>query len=160
MAILAGQRIRALDFAGYASVHDFANDTVEVSSGQAGTWLAPPTQVGVHFMAPASGAVKCNFAGRIRSTQGGSLRCALACELRTGSVIGSGVVVDEASSDMAIEIGVSPTTNTSQAEMGSFRIHSGLTPGDLYHFRFMVLAAGAGSVSIYARSIAVEPWHE
>lgn len=158
MAILAGQRIRALDFAGYASVFDSSND--DPVSPPAGTWAVPTTDVGVSFMAPSSGAVKCEFGGRIRQYSGGSTRIALACELRTGAVIGSGVQVDAPDADRAIEIGATPTADTTaQAEMSNFRIHSGLTPGALYHFRFNVLLASAGTGAIYSRYISVTPWH-
>ena len=157
MAILAGQRIKALDFAGYGAVHDWANDTMSGLTG--GVWTPPPTTVGVSFMAPSSGAVKCTFAGRIRAVQGGAFRASLACELRTGAVLGSGVVVDEPDTDRAIEIGSNTTDFATQVQASTFRVHEGLTPGQLYHFRFMALAASNGDIVVYARSIAVEPWH-
>jgi len=153
MAILAGQRIRALDFAGYASDFDFSNLT---GLAPAGGQFEPGSPIfGVAFMAPSSGAVKCDFGGRLRVTSG-AVRGVLACQLRTGAVINSGVLVEDADADRGVEMGA-----TNGGEASSYRVHTGLTPGDLYHFVMVhSRASTGGTIDVIARYIAVSPWHE
>lgn len=162
MAILAGQRIRALDWAGYANGIDGTN--VAGFQTAAGAWAVPSPVFGVSFMAPTSGAVKCEFGGRIRIVNGINTVYA-ACSLRTGAVINSGSLVEDVSVEQAIEIGA--YTGVPAARLGGsmFRIHTGLTPGALYHFVWQMgqtaRVAGTGTtdlIDVLARTIAVSPW--
>jgi hypothetical protein len=156
MAILAGQRIRALDWAGYASGFDGTNITGLAPT--LNTWITPSPVFGVSFMAPSSGAVKCDFNGRINIATGGDMAYA-ACQLRTGNVINSGTVVEDPSLERAIETGAFTGVPNSRLGAGSFRIHTGLTPGALYHFVWQCgRENSAGNLTVYARAIAVTPW--
>jgi hypothetical protein len=156
MAILAGQRIRALDFAGYAHVYDFANVTGLTPPANGFQTVTPA--VGVAFVAPTSGAVMCEFGGRIRANSG-ALRVYAACQLRTGGVINSGVVVEEADSDRALE-GQASSGGIVQVNGTAVRVHTGLTPGNLYHFVWQVGRGDTGAtVEVYSRLITVTPWH-
>lgn len=162
MAILAGQRIRALDFAGYASGFEGTNITSGLY-GDANAWLVPTPIFGVSFMAPSSGAVKCDFGGRLNVPTAAGIG-QFACELRTGNVIGSGVVVEAASLERAVEVG---DGQTGSARLGAsmFRIHTGLAPGALYHFVWQCgvqisTTSTDPSLGVYARTITVTPWNE
>lgn len=118
---------------------------------------------GVTFVAPASGAVKITISGwlGINST---NLRCRvyMTGQVRQGSVINSGTVVDAANDDQAA-IHDNESTGGYTYEYGSVPyVVSGLTPGDDYNVTIMhrvlsspVVTTGAGT---FKRRILVEPW--
>lgn len=156
MAFLAGQRIRALDFAGYAQVFDGGN--VNGVAAAVNGWTTVSPVLGVSFMAPTGGAVKVEFGGRLQVLASGD-RAYCGCDLRTGAVIGSGTVVDTASTDISYEIGGGGGTTTAQGTGSNYRIHTGLVPGSLYHFVWLVgRGATGGNINVLSRFIAVTPW--
>lgn len=156
MTILAGQRIRALDFAGYAQVFDGGN--VNAVAAALNGWTTVSPVLGVSFMAPTGGAVKVEWGGRLHVNSPAD-RAYCGCDLRTGAVIGSGVVVDTASTDISYEIGGGGGTTVAQGTGSNFRVHTGLTAGSLYHFVWLVGRGGTGgTVDVLSRFIAVTPW--
>lgn len=157
MAILAGQRIRALDFAGYAYVADEQNPNLENTVNATITPI-----VGVSFMAPTSGAVELLYTFRGKSAIGGSSpRLLLGVTVNTGGVVGSGTTVFTTDDDQMVEFG--GTSFGIQGASSAVVVLPGLTPGSLYNAfcigRTTTVANTAGSNgSVFARRIAVKPW--
>lgn len=155
MAIRAGQRILALDFAGYSAQWDGGNETnFNTTSYTAGT-----TPIGVTFVAPTGGAVMVHWhaSATLNDPAGGLVF--VSTEVREGSTIGSGTVVLSPSDDVAMAVGGSSGVTRSQAAM--LRDATGLTPGATYNARVLhrnqLSAASAGS--LFARSIYTTPLH-
>ena len=157
MAILAGQRIRALDFAGYAHAADPSNIS-GLGTVTGDVYQTPSPVLGVAFMAPSSGAVTVTTYARFQSNGSTITRAYAACQLRTGAIIESGVLVAEPDVDQGAIV-VSDVSRDGGAS--ALRVHTDLTPGALYHFVFRSARAGstAGTYSINARTITVQPWH-
>ena len=145
----AGQIIRALDFAGYASV---LNTNAE--SGVTSTSFITGTSVcGVTFVAPTSGQVKISWAARIEVNTS-TVRGLVSIEVRDGGTVGSGTVIAAASALSALEIGVSTDI---RLEAAIFRDLTGLTAGATYNVQTMHAVAGVGNADILTRRILVEP---
>lgn len=156
MAILAGQKIRALDFAGYKSRVDYTNITGVAASTSDFTAVSP--LFGMSFMAPSSGSVKVEYGGRLRGLAGAE-RALCAVWVRTGDVLGAGADVATPGADEAFEVAV--FSSTQFQGMGTmYRVISGLTPGAMYNATWgLQRGLSGGLVDVYARVMNVSPWH-
>jgi hypothetical protein len=156
VAILAGQKIRALDFAGYASV--FSSTDEPAFNTQ--TFVPGANPVGLTFMAPSSGSVLVRWHARMRLIVAAAARVLVAPETREGAVIGAGTIVQTITEDAALELG-SPGAANGQLEAGMFRDINGLTPGATYNVLLMHKNANSagGAAQVFARSIYVTPMH-
>ncbi|MGH3369308.1 MAG: hypothetical protein ACRDPR_04850 [Nocardioidaceae bacterium] len=123
---LAGQLIRAADFAGFAT----ANDTTDVAEFDSTSYTLGTPTVGVAFTAPTSGNVLLTWGGRLNLNSSTAQRILLSAEVRTGSTVGSGSVIAASNDDWAIEIGQS-TNDRLQASR--VRPVTGLTAGTTYN---------------------------
>lgn len=134
----------------------FTNETFSATSStpSGGAGLC-----GTSFVAPPSGWVFITVGGTVQSTiNGGSAM--LSFEVRVGSSIGSGSVVQAASSLRCLR--TSEAVNTSAPAMISSTWRSlltGLTPGATYNVRAMHAVAGVENASggIFQRYLLVEP---
>ncbi|WP_433406888.1 hypothetical protein [Streptomyces sp. CA-146814] len=147
--LLAGSRHLALDsppaVAASASASYDATNTGYGVASSAGSY----TEVAVVFVAPTSGRVQYSLSARlINSGTAGSL---VTAEVRTGSTIGSGTVVDSPTD----ATGVSHYGAT-LARAGISHFLSGLTPGDSYNVRLQHRVTG-GTGSFAMRELIVVP---
>lgn len=153
MAILAGQRIRALDFAGYAYATDPADVTVSTGT------LDPGSPVfGLSFTAPTGGAVRIVVSAGMSAAASANSFVQCGAQVRTGAAINSGSVVYTASADEVLEIGPGATATAVRLQASSAVIQTGLTPGALYHVVFMSVRAVANA-TIRNRRLEISPWH-
>jgi hypothetical protein len=147
--VLAGQIIRAADFAGYAT----ASDTTDVTFNSTSYTLGTPT-VGVAFVAPTSGIVLITWGGKVFLGSATAVRVLLSAEVRTGSTVGSGTQVAAADEDWSVEIG-----QAASARVGASRTRpiTGLTAGTTYNVSLwhknQTSAASAGT--LFFRDVTV-----
>jgi hypothetical protein len=119
---------------------------------------------GLAFIAPASGAVRVDWAPHLGIAVTANVLRVVHCslEIRTGSTIGSGSVVSGQAFDDArsvrIGIGLTSGMNTS-IEASNFAIITGLTPGGSYHVRlgYRVSTVASATASSARRRITVAP---
>jgi len=147
--LLAGSTVKALDTPPAVSAAESA--TFEATSTSYTTTATSGTyaEVAVVFTAPTSGRVKTSVAARlINSSTGGTL---VTAEVRTGSTIGSGTVVDS-----ALDAAGCSHYGATFARAGINRMLSGLTPGASYNARLLHrVTANTGTFSM--RELIVEP---
>lgn len=124
--VLAGQIIRALDFAGFAS----ASDTTDVTNFNTTSFVLGSPIVGVSFVAPTSGSVNVFWGGKLRLNSATGVRVFLAAAVRTGGTVGSGTDVAGTDEDWALEVG-----EAAGARLGASRTRpvTGLTAGSTYN---------------------------
>lgn len=148
---LAGQTIKALDFAGYAATSSSTDETNFNST----TFTLGGSTTGVSFIAPTSGIVLVTFGGRIRLNSTTAVHVLLAAEVRTGSSIGSGTVIHAAADAWSLNIGEQSANNRLSAS--KIIPVSGLTAGSTYNVslwhRNSTSVASAGS--IFDREVTV-----
>lgn len=149
----AGQTIRAADFDGYASTLDTTDETGFNSTA----YTLGGTTVGVAFRAPTSGSVLLMWTARGRLNATAGERVLVSAEVRTGSTVGSGTVIDAAVDDSSVEWGQATNDRLSA---GHQRVVTGLTAGTTYNVslwhRNAISTASAGS--LFYRSVQVTPW--
>jgi hypothetical protein len=124
--VLAGQIIRAADFAGFAT----ANDTTDVTNFNSTSFTLGTPTVGVAFVVPTSGNALVTWGGKLRLNSATAVRVFLAAEVRTGSTVGSGTVVAGVDEDWSLEVGESVN-----GRLGATRTRpvTGLTAGATYN---------------------------
>ncbi|MET9943256.1 hypothetical protein [Streptomyces halstedii] len=147
--LLAGTTMLALDTpAAVSAVASASYDTTSTAYTTA-TSGGAYAEVAVVFVAPTSGRVRCDLAARLTNNgTGGTL---VTAEVRTGSTVGAGTVVD-AATDAS---GTSNYGNT-LSRTGICRFLSGLAPGSTYNAR-LVHRVTAGTGSIAMRELSVQP---
>jgi hypothetical protein len=153
MAILAGQRIRALDFAGDAYDYETANDTTASTSFTNGTLH------GVAFTAPTSGSVWITFGGAIGNNAATALTILsyMSFYVRTGSSIGAGTDVLVPDNERAIRMSKLSATAGHIYDEASFSYKlTGLTAGSSYNV-ITQFKAVSGTASCDDRWIRVSP---
>ena len=126
----------------------FTDNTATTYTGSGGTMGARGGEG--TFVAPPSGIVKCTVIGQMRAGVAGQY-AALAAEIRTGSVVGSGTVVKAAGSVDSIN------NANPQHVAGEFsHLQVGLTPGDTYNVRVLMLSP-TGTGTFAQGRIIIEP---
>lgn len=147
---LAGQTIKALDFAGYAAT----SSATDESNFNSTSYTLGGSTTGVSFIAPTSGIVLVTWGGRIQLNSATGVRVLLSAEIRTGSTVGSGTVIYAASDSWALEIGADAS---SRLEATKVRPITGLTAGSTYNVSLWHKNATsvASAASIYDREVTV-----
>jgi hypothetical protein len=137
----------------------YVTDATQLTNQSVGTtYVAGSTVVGTTFVAPPSGKVYVTVGGRIQCQSAGNI-FHLSAEVRTGSTVGSGTVIQAASAAQSLGCGGNATGFTFSRVSGSHRrLLTGLTPGDTYNVRTMHgCQAAGGTVDIYNRDLLIEP---
>lgn len=151
MAILAGQRIRALDYAGSVYAQNTTDQAVTAID-----WT-PANGFGVSFMAPTSGAVQFGIYGRGSCTGANAniSRLLGSVIVRLGSVVGSGTLIYTPSDDEAWEFG-----GVGRLAAESCWVLSGLAPGSLYNASYVAkMGTATHTGTFFTRGITVRPWN-
>jgi hypothetical protein len=146
---LAGQTVKALDFAGYASTTNATDETAFTST----SYTLGVSTCGVSFIAPTSGAVKITWGARFALGTDTNLTL-VSAEVRTGSTVGSGTVVDAASDNSALEHG---QASTDRLQASRHRAVTGLTAGSTYNVSLWHKTTSGDNSTIYQRDVMVEP---
>jgi hypothetical protein len=122
------------------------------------TFTAGSPSVGTTFVAPPTGKVYVTMGGRIQLTAANN-SVYLSAEIRTGGTVGSGTVVQAASSAHSLGCGGNATGMTYVRAAGSHRyLLTGLTPGDTYNARTMHASqSGTVSADLFDRDLLIEP---
>lgn len=157
MAFLAGQKIRASYFNAVV-VWNYDSATTNGTTASAyptfTNTLAVLGIMGVAFVAPPSGKVNITWSCRqVRSNSAGA-SVLVDCEVKTGSTVGSGVLV-RASNDPTASSGESHAANNNHQPSG-FAPLSGLISGASYNAVLTYTVTG-GTATINGRQIEVTP---
>lgn len=123
-----------------------------------GTAFTAGTQAcGVAFTAPASGVVIVHWKSYFQAAINDKMSF-VGCEIRTGATIGGGVVQVAANSTDAIAIGGTVTSGVPLRLKGStYKLITGLTPGNSYHARLMYQTETGGNITVFTREVMVVP---
>lgn len=122
-------------------------------SGFTNTAAAPGTSHGHAFVAPASGEVYVTITSFLEIITG-TIIAHSSRDVRVGNVVGSGAVVDVNGQDKAVLTGKAVGSSVS----ASCRTRvTGLTPFADYNVQEMHWLSAAGSATIWARTLLVEP---
>lgn len=152
MAILAGTRIRALDFAGEGYDYETANDSSTSTS------FVDGTVHGLAFTAPTSGAVWIHYGGLLGSNSTSvGMRAVLSFYVRTGGSVGAGSDVLVADDERSVKL-YKQTTDASflYVSCASAYLLTGLTAGSSYNV-ITQFRAGANTAAVDNRWIGVKP---
>ena len=111
--------------------------------------------VGVAFTAPPDGIVVVHWHARIENNNsgGGTL---VSVGVREGAILGSGTDHTTASDSFAIENSRSGAGNSSRHGAGTFRVITGLTPGDFYNAVVEHRITTGTTGDLFSRAIYVE----
>lgn len=154
---LAGQRIRALDFAGSAYDYESAVDTTTSTSYVTGTVH------GVSFVAPTSGSVWIHFGGMLGSntaTIGSPPYAHFSIHVKTGSTIDAGTEVLAPSDDNGPWLYKQEATAANLYETVSHLYKlTGLTAGNSYNV-VTKFRATAATANVNNRWISTQPAFE
>lgn len=150
---LAGQKVLAADFVGFATDNEMTDETGFTST----TYTGGGTPCGMSFTVPTSGRVLILWHARMESNTANT-RVLASVAVRTGSTVGSGTDVSAASDSDAIESSESGTGG-SQQRIGasSHRTLTGLTAGSTYNVRVEFKMSAAGNGDIFDRDVTVIP---
>jgi hypothetical protein len=110
----------------------------------------------VVWTAPLSGQVRISYAGALlrKTTGGGAGNARISPRTRTGSTVGSGTIIEDASFDRNLRTG--DTGFDARFDFGKSHILSGLTPGSVYNTQLLhMVSSGTGNTS--DRRVSVEP---
>lgn len=109
------------------------------------------------FTAPSSGVVIAHWKSYFQSAINDKM-VFVGCEIRTGSTPGGGVVQVPANSTDAIALGGSVVTSVPLRLKGStYKLITGLTPGNAYHARVMYQTETGGNITVFTREVMVVP---
>ncbi|WP_432247717.1 hypothetical protein ACRAR1_07155 [Streptomyces sanyensis] len=147
--LLAGSTLLALDtpatVQASASASYDATSTTYTTTATGGSY----SEVAVVFTAPTTGRVEISLAARLINS--GSFGSLVTVEVRIGSTIGSGAVVDSALDNTGTS-----RYGTTFARSGITHLLSGLTPGASYNARLLHRVTG-GTGSFAMRELIVKP---
>lgn len=147
----------AVDFAslgGSVSVQAQQDDTGTSSSTSFTTSLSGGTNPGTTFVAPPSGKIWIHWhASMVNNSAGGF--CVTSFEVRTGAVVGSGVVVLAASDSRRID-NQGSNAGSDTAELGSSYLAEGLSAGVTHNIRQAFRVSG-GTGTWSNKRIGVQP---
>lgn len=146
--LLPGSTIRGLD----ATPTPYDEDVTDIAGFTHIIFQAGSPNVGVVFVAPTTGRVRIDW--HARAQPGSANHVQIGYALRTGSILGSGTLLQDGQNEKCLETpNVSGTAGRLQAAM--YDIVSGLTPGADYNVLTCHRMVTAGSGTIFARSIGV-----
>ncbi|MFC6156141.1 hypothetical protein [Kribbella jiaozuonensis] len=116
---------------------------------------------GVAFTAPASGAVLVHWKADFWSSQTDKVSF-VSMEVRTGATVtagaGSGSQVVASNSNDALKVSGTVTSGVeARLGAGTFRLITGLTPGNSYHVRLMHFTEASGNITVFYRQVVVQP---
>lgn len=112
------------------------------------------TPCGCPFVAPASGIVELKYNSRIHTTNAGGFG-SMTPEVRTGSTLGSGTVIQAAVDDYALQ---TPGVSTSDQTTFNSCLLTGLTPNNAYNVRMLVKASGTSGVTTFiSTKVSADP---
>ncbi|GAA2817546.1 hypothetical protein [Kribbella solani] len=112
---------------------------------------------GVAFTAPDSGSVLVHWKADFWSSQNDKVSF-VSMEVRSGATIGGGSVVVASNSNDALKVSGSVTSGVeARLGAGTFRLITGLTPGNSYHARLMHFSEASGNVTVFYRQVLVQP---
>lgn len=148
--LLAGSTVRGLDTPPTA----FDEDTADIVGFTNTTFASGSPVVGVSFTAPTTGRVLVMWHARFNPTSAVAAQVGFA--LRTGAVVGSGTLIQDGLNEGCLE---SPNVSGGggRVQGGTFYPLSGLTPGAEYNVVVCHRMSAAGSGTVFARYITVQP---
>lgn len=116
---------------------------------------------GVAFTAPASGSVLVHWHADFWSSQTDKVSF-VSMEVRTGATVtagaGSGSQVVASNSNDSLKVAGSVTAGVeARVAAGTFRLITGLTPGNSYHVRLMHFTEVSGNITVFYRKVMVQP---
>jgi hypothetical protein len=112
---------------------------------------------GVAFTAPASGTVLVHWKADFWSAIADKVSF-VSMEVRSGATLGGGSVVVASNSNDALKVSGSVTTGVeARIGAGTYRLITGLTPGSSYHVRLMHFTESGGNITVFFRSVLVQP---
>lgn len=150
--LLAGSTVRGVDTP--PTVSDFQSPSFDATSltyttaSTAGTYA----DCAVTFVAPTTGRVLIHIAARMTNTVAGNASV-ISAEVRTGSTVGGGTVVEAADDGRAARQSGTPFNR-----VGITHLLTGLTPGASYNARILHKNSASGNVASFAqRELIVQP---
>jgi len=148
--LTAGSTVTALDTPPSA----FVTDGTDIVGFTNTAFASGSPIVGVAFTAPTTGRVRIDWHSRFNPSSAVAAQVGFA--IRTGAVLGSGVLVQDGLNENCLE---SPPTSggAGRVQAGTFYIMTGLTPGATYNAVVCHRMTAAGSGTIFARAIGVSP---
>ncbi|MFC5268472.1 hypothetical protein ACFPJ1_40740 [Kribbella qitaiheensis] len=142
---------------GLATVRD--DETADEAAYSGATWIPGSTPCAVAFTAPPSGAVMVHMKACILSSINDKAVW-VDSEIKTGASLGSGSVVSggTANNNDGIVLGGTVTSGVPlKLDSGTFKLVSGLTPGNSYNARVMYATEVGGNITILYRQLVVVP---
>lgn len=148
--LLAGTTVNAGDVPPTVSNTQDGNFTFNLTTfgidADSGTYV----DCGTAFTAPTTGRVTVHISGDIFNDTAAAFTV-MSFVIRAGSTVGSGAVFQAASDSNAIV-----NTGTSPVQMGTTKLVTGLTPGDVYNVR-LEHRAGSNIGQLLRRGVVVAP---
>jgi hypothetical protein len=149
--LLPGTTVKALDTpATVSSAQSAAVSTTSTAYTTTGADCA------VVFVAPTTGRVMIHLSARMQVTPGTATSGALiAPQTRTGGVVGSGTLVEDAADQSA----ASHYGGTAFERQGIWHLLTGLTPGSTYNTRLLMKSSvgGTDTANFAHRELIVSP---
>ncbi|MEU6649520.1 hypothetical protein ABZ904_08735 [Streptomyces sp. NPDC046900] len=146
----AGSTVKALDTP--STVSNAQSATVSTTST---TYATAGTDCAVVFTAPTTGRVMIHLSARMTLSAGSTSGALMSPQTRTGGVVGSGTIVEDAADQTA----VSHYGGTAFERQGIWHLLSNLTPGAVYNTRLLMAlsSGGTGTASFAHRELIVSP---
>lgn len=143
MTLLAGQKLHASDV-NLPAAESFQTDSGTVAGATyTGTRTGSSNVAGYSFTAPNSGNIMVFWGAGISVTSQFAL---MAFEIRTGSTIGSGTLVQAASDNIQCQ-----GTATAETTSSNSKLVTGLSAGSVYNIRAMYRTQAGGVTGTYNR---------
>ncbi len=140
-----------------ATVRD--DEVADEAAYSGAAWIPGATPCAVAFTAPPSGAVMVHLKACFLSSINDKAVW-IDSEVKTGAILGSGAVVSggTANNNDGLVLGGTVTSGVPlKLDAGTFKLITGLTPGNSYNARVMYATEVGGNITILYRQLVVVP---